>query len=116
MRVLLSLLLVIACFTGANAQTEEADAPFGLKWGQTAEQIRAMGVKLTPQKADDGSDQYTAEALPMVIEDIEGIRLNFGFAGKLWKITAISKAFQNDPYGFAAKARYSELADALSQK
>jgi len=54
--------------------------------------------------------------LPKAIHDQEITYLFFGNDNKLWRITAISSSFENDPYGNGAKSRYDELVGILSEK
>jgi hypothetical protein len=91
-------------------------APFGLTWGATRAEIGKLGVTLTPTTDQSSGERYVATNLPMVIADIETVVLDLGFGGKLYRISAISRTYENDPYGTSVRARYEELVSLLKQK
>lgn len=92
-------------------------APFGLKWGMSVADAKASGIKLSDldEKKKFGIS-YRATDLPKVLPDADFVALSFGFQDKLWRIVVIGQNVMNDPYGSGVKARYSELAAALSEK
>ena len=76
------------------------------------EDIR-KGVELTVETIEGyggKAEVYRAEKGNPVIHGV------FGNDNKLWRITAISSSFENDPYGNGAKSRYDELVGILSEK
>jgi hypothetical protein len=111
------LLFLVAGPCADRVVAQEAEAPFGLAWGRSVEDIKTLGVDLTPYKeSKDAGDSYIASKLPKSISGQESTYLSFGFNNKLWRIAAASTAFENDPYGSAAKARYAELSTVLTEK
>lgn len=112
----LFLLLVLQLLLPGRLVGSEADAPFGLTWGATAEEIKALGVELKPSEAADFGASFIASKLPRSISGQEGTVLSFGHDNRLWRVAAISVPFANDPYGIAAKERYQELVAVLGEK
>jgi len=114
----LCLLLVLQGSTSDLLAAQEVEeAPFGLTWGTTVDEIKSLGVDVKPAE-DKASfdDTYLASKLPKSISGQEVTILSFGHNNKLWRIAAVSTAYENDPYGNAAKDRYEELSTALAEK
>lgn len=111
------LLLVLHSSSSCWAAAQEVEAPFGLIWGASVDEIKSLGVDLkqAEEKASFG-DSYVATKLPKSISGQELTLLSFGHDNKLWRIIAISTPYENDPYGNAAKDRYEELSKALAEK
>jgi hypothetical protein len=76
----------------------------------------ALGVKLSPSEKKGGTKYFEAKGVPKVLADMEHVFLDFGFSGKLWKIVAISKSFEHDPYGSQVRSRYEEMLALLQDK
>ena len=101
----------------AETKTEAtAEAPFGLKWGMSEADAKAMGVTLTKMEKEGEGKQFTATGLSKVLSDTEIVFLHFGYNDKLWLVIAISKSFDNDPYGGSVRARYDDLSKLLGAK
>lgn len=117
MKALKSLAAATALFlvglSGACAQ--ENQAPFGLTWMASSEEIAALGVELTAVEVPGFGSSFTAAKVPKALSDIETIVLSFGYNDQLWRIAAISTDFENDKYGSRAKARFSELDASLTK-
>lgn len=112
------LVLLLLCFTAVAASgeaAEELEAPFGLTWGMSVGQVRALGIEITPLDDEKGAS-FSATRLPKMLSDVERVRLNFGFDDKLFKIVAASKSYENDPYGLDVRARYGQLKELLGDK
>ena len=92
------------------------EAPFGLYWGMTKEELEAAGVKLVADEDTSLGAIYYATNLPKAVSDIESVRLFLGFGGKLYKVIAASRLFENDPYGVEVRGRYGELIQVLKDK
>jgi hypothetical protein len=75
-----------------------------------------LGVALGDSQDSKYGLQRTARNVPKVLEDTETVLLFFGFNDKLWRIAAISKAFEHDQRGTQARSRFSELSNLLSQR
>lgn len=93
-----------------------AEAPFGLYWGITKEELEKAGIKLIADPDTSLGAIYSATNLPKAVSDIESVRLYLGFGGKLFKIIAASRIFPNDPYGSDVQTRYGELVKVLTDK
>jgi hypothetical protein len=113
-----AIIISLAMMTASRALAEDnrGAAPFGLQWGMSSAQARAIGVVLTEDTHKNYGITYIATKLPKIIADIQTVLLSFGFDDKLWRIVAVSKDFSNDPYGAAVQKRYDELATELSEK
>ena len=99
-----------------GAWANDSGAPFGLTWGMSTKEAADMGIKLQSAKSEDGTNTFSAQGLPRVLGDVEGVRLDFGYDDRLRKVVAASRSFPNDPYGNAVLARYAELLDILKSK
>lgn len=103
--IILSAALLFFLGASAFAQTPRQEAQFGLEWGMSSAQVRAMGVELQ-SRTDDVKDfgfSFSAIKLPKILADAEMVLLSFGFDDKLWRIATVSRSFPNDPYGNAVK-------------
>jgi hypothetical protein len=58
----------------------------------------------------------TASGLPKMLSDIRNVVVNFGFNDKLFRITATSAVFENDPRGVIVQQRYDELLTVLESR
>jgi hypothetical protein len=112
--LLIAIVLTLVFSTAGAAQ--ETEAPFGLSWGASTEQVKSLGVDLKQPDKDSFGETYSASNLPKGISDQQITFLSFGNDNKLWRIAAISTPFENDPYGNSGKNRYSELVGILSEK
>ncbi|MBX9759371.1 MAG: hypothetical protein K2Y29_11400 [Beijerinckiaceae bacterium] len=92
------------------------EAPFGLQWGATIEEVRATGVDLKEDNGKQFGLSFYATKIPKVLSDQEASYLSFGFNNKLWRVVAIGKIVDNEPFGHAVKQRYDELVEALAPK
>lgn len=115
-----NLALLLFCMmlaASASAQDRKTQkAPFGLAWGASVEQIKALGVELKNSDGREFGKTYLASRVPSVLADQEATFLSFGYDNKLWRIAAVSRQFRNDPYGASVRTRYSELSNLLEQK
>jgi hypothetical protein len=111
------LILVLQFLPPRQLKAQEAEAPFGLRWGATVDEIKSLGIELQASpSASPYGDTYMASKLPKSIAGQEATLLCFGHNNKLWRVAAISTSFDNDPYGSSAKNRYSELYAVLREK
>ena len=107
--VLLLLGLPILAARADETNPSSNPAPFGLKWGMSAADAKASGIKLSDLDEKKFGVSYRAADLPKIIPDADLVALSFGFQDKLWRIVVIGQNVMNDPYGSTVKARYSEL-------
>lgn len=110
------VLLALTSVSRAVTKDDSSAAPFGLQWGMSSAQARAIGVVLTENDHKDYGITYIATKLPKMIADVQTVVLSFGFDDKLWRVAAVSKDFPNDPYGSAVQKRCRELAAELAEK
>jgi hypothetical protein len=94
----------------------QTEAPFGLVWGQSESQVRALGVVLKEYQSKDYGKSFFATELPRALADQETAILSFGHDDKLWRIVAIGRANDRDPMGGSVKSRYNELREVLTEK
>ena len=88
-RPLLACCGSLAAFPVIGETTDHA--PFGLAWGQSAEDVEATSVKLTKMgEPGDYGVGYTATGLTAVLSDTDTVMLFFGFKNRLWRVAAIS--------------------------
>lgn len=106
----------LAALCTPSEAADGGEAPFGLVWGSSEAQVRAAGVVLTPSTDAEYGVSFSATRLPKAISDLQSVDLAFGYNDRLWRIVAVSKEFDNDPYGSAVLLRYDELVAALRKK
>jgi hypothetical protein len=114
----LRFILIGSLLTALSLPTHAADqeAPFGLSWGASTDQIRALAVELEEVPMKDFGATYSATKLPKVVSDVEYVLLSFGYDNQLWRVAALGTKFHNDPSGVSVRARYNELAAVLDEK
>lgn len=111
------LVLVFSVFSGPFAAAlAESEAPFGLSWGVSVEQLKDSGVKLQLRLPDNSGVRFAAANLPKALSDLGEAILSFGNDDKLHKVEAISEDVTNDPAGTRLKGRYAALSRALTAK
>ena len=111
--LLLIALLNVFVLSPAVAQD---DAPFGLTWGMSVEQLREAGVRLRALQADETGTRYSTGDLPKMLADLDEVVLSFGRNNKLYRVEAVSRDFLHDIDGSRVKARYEALSRALAAK
>ncbi|CAO4148949.1 hypothetical protein [Methylorubrum extorquens] len=92
------------------------NAPFGLHWSATKEEIEKAQITLTPQKGDAFGATFRASGLPKVLADTENVYLSFGYDNKLWRIVATSKTWHNDKNGSQSLDRFNKLSGLLEER
>ena len=116
-RLVTSVVVVgLYLMAGSALAEQQTQAPFGLSWGASTSEVRALGVDLKPMPDDETGKRFIATSLPKVLADIEMVVLQFGYRDRLWRVAAVSKSYENDPYGSAILARYDELSGLLASK
>lgn len=110
------IVAILALLSLGQSLASADEAPFGLIWGASVEDVRSSGVDLKDFPSSDFGRSYVATKLTKALSDQETTLLSFGLDNKLWRIVALSRPFQNDPYGNSVKSRYQELSDVLSSK
>lgn len=110
----LAALAALSVTFNAHAQ-EDSIGPFGLPWMVTADEIKQLGVSLTPFPNDAFGASFSATNLPKALSDLEMVVLSFGFDDSLWRVAALGTENANDKYGHQGKARYNQLKGSLSK-
>lgn len=111
----------VAVFAAARADepapVPDKRAPFGLTWGMSSAEVKALGVVLTEIT---GHMQYgrsfTASNLERVPGDVDAVVLTFGFRDRLVRINALGQAEEGDPRGDRLLQRYNELRGLLADR
>jgi hypothetical protein len=116
LRYAATFLIAVITIVGSQPARSQSEAPFGLTWGVSADDLRAIGVDLRELPEKTFGISYAASKLPKVLADQEATLLSFGFDNKLWRVIGLGKQVENDPYGAAVKERYQELLGLLAEK
>ena len=116
MRTITALLMMMTVTGTPSAQPAQGEAPLGLIWGMSFQQVQALGISLSASSDQSFGKSYSATNLPKVIGDAELVLLAFGHDDKLWRIAMAGASVKNDPYGSSVKRRYEELSGALAEK
>jgi hypothetical protein len=95
---------------------EDREAPFGLKWGMSSNDVITTGVTLSAAPEGNDGIEFIAMDLNKTLSDIDIVVLGFGFDDRLWRVTALGRAHFCDPHGFSVRQRYEELATILNSK
>ena len=118
MRFIFSPLLFLIAVLSApfSPALAETDAPFGLTWGASVEDLKGAGVRLQQRVSDQSGVRFAARDLPKALSDLGEAILSFGKNNMLHKVEAIGEDITNDPDGARLKLRYAALARALAGK
>lgn len=92
------------------------EAPFGLVWLASSEEIRRLGVDFDSQARNQFGDSYVTRYLPKDVPDMHYAVLSFGFDDRLVRVTAIGREYAQDRDGSTVLQRYEELGKVLSEK
>jgi hypothetical protein len=93
------------------------EAPFGLQWLESKQDLAEMGISLkTPIAATDFGESYVVSRLPKELPDFEYAVLSFGYNDRLIRILAVGTGFVHDEDGSRIKPRYEELERSLEKK
>jgi len=93
-----------------------SDAPFGLKWQMTKNELIKIGVMLNKKDSKSSATRYSAKNLPKNMNDTDDVSMIIDDEFGLVKITWISKNITNDAFGTQGKSKYDELKEGLTKK
>jgi len=93
-----------------------SDAPFGLKWGMSSEDLKANGVKIEYKDSKNTTTRYLATNLPKTMNNTDVLSLYIDSKHGLVKITWFSTDITDDAYGNKGKIKYTELKELLTNK
>ena len=105
-----------ASATTENIITKYGEAPFGLAWGGTYNQIKSLGVGLVHTEIKDSPNSFFATTLPKDLPGFNQVIVSFGENNLLWKITAYSDLFDDTPNAEKALEMYHKYYRLLEQK
>lgn len=99
-----------------NIVTKYGEAPFGLAWGGTYNQIKSLGIGLVHTEVKDSPNSFFATTLPKNLPGFNQVIVSFGENNLLWKITAYSDLFDDTPSAEKALEMYHKYYRLLEQK
>lgn len=100
-----------------KALTNSAEAaPFGLIWGASEQEIKNLGVTLTPTGEKDYMNNYSATNLPNGLQAFRNVALTFGVDNSLWRIVAYGNFINDDSSASGVLSQYRKYFKLLSQK
>lgn len=99
-----------------DTTTKYGEAPFGLSWGATYNQTKALGVDLTKVERKDSVNNFIVTKLPKPISDFRQIIVSFGENNSLWRLSAYGKLISDDPATSKALHLYKKYYDLLQRK
>ena len=116
-QVLILLIFPILQLSAQVMDNGSGQAPFGLGWGMSTENVMAQNIKLDDLTNNkEFGATYQASNLQKTLLDARLVGLSFGYNNKLWRVIVFGEKIENDPYGAKVKERYTQLAAALSDK
>lgn len=93
------------------------EAPFGLTWGLSKEEVEQTGVVLAPTALKDYENSFDASNLHTNSKEFSTVTLVFGDDNRLWRILARSKFITGDmPSGEKMLRQYHRFYNLLQQK
>lgn len=99
-----------------NITTKYGDAPFGLPWGGTYNQVKSLGVTLVRHDIKDLPNSFWATTLPKTLPYLNQVIISFGENNLLWKITAYSNMLDDTPSASNILQIYHKYYKLLEQK
>lgn len=100
----------------SQIKSAEIEAPLGLQWGASVEDLSAQGINLKKLASEDFGASFIAENISKSLTDQSVSMLSFGYNNKLWRLLMASRDFANDPHGNAVQSRYNKLLQSLTEK
>jgi len=76
--------------------TKYGEAPFGLSWGATYNQTRALGVTMEKIERRDAPNSFIVSKLPKPLPDFREVIISLGEDNSLWRLTAYGKYIEDD--------------------
>ena len=110
-----TLLISIALIFALPCIASE-DAPFGLKWGVSVDDLRNQGIELQKGPAKGRVEIFTAKSLPKNLSMAESYGLVFDQEFGLQKIGMLSEDITDDAFGSKGKEMYDDIKSKLKNK
>ncbi len=92
------------------------DAPFGLTWGASYEEVKQTGVNLTPVMLKDYLKNYSATNLQKKVSTFREVILTFGIEDELWRILAYGNFIEDTPSAEKVMDVYNQYYSLLEKK
>lgn len=108
------LVAILICSFSSFIYAE--DAPFGLTWGSSPQDITSLNITLKKESTDKNISTYSTSSLPKNISIAGQYLLIFDDEAQLQKIVMVSKDITGDPYGRNGKEIYEKIKNGLTKK
>lgn len=92
------------------------DAPLGLTWGMSVEEIESTGAKLGAPSVSDGMSAFPVLDIPNRLADFPNVTIFFSEDYGLVRVLLVSKVVRNDPFGREVKNLYNNYKEILQDK
>lgn len=100
-----------------NAQQMYGEAPLGLTWGASQQEIEQSGVILTPTELKDYTHCFKATNLPESNKEFASVIVVFGDDNKLWRVLVRTQFITGDSAnGTKTLKQYNRFYDLLAKK
>ena len=96
--------------------TEYGEAPFGLSWGATYNQTKALGVDLKKVERKDSVNDFIVTKLPKPLADFRQVIVSFGEDTSLWRLSAYGKLIDDNASASKALHLYRKYYGLLERK
>ena len=96
--------------------TEYSEAPFGLSWGATYNQTKALGVDLKKVERKDSVNDFIVTKLPKPLADFRQVIVSFGEDNSLWRLSAYGKLIDDNASASKALHLYRKYYGLLERK
>ena len=98
-----------------DTTTKYGEAPFGLSWGATYNQTKALGVDMERVERKDSVNDFIVTKLPKPIADFRQVIVSFGENNSLWRLTAYGR-LNDDASASKALHLYRKYYGLLERK
>lgn len=99
-----------------KTSTIYGEAPFGLSWGATYDQIKALGVQMQKVTREDSVNDFMITQLPKPLSDFRQVIISFGENNSLWRINAYGDLIDDDASASKVLRLYRKYYKLLEQK
>lgn len=108
------LIVVLALFNMTGIAMAN-DAPFGLNWGMTEEELKDKGVQLVLLEEDSHFKHFKTESLPQNISIAEAYSISLSKNYGLQHVSMVYR-ISDDVYGRDGKKLYDRIKESLIEK
>ncbi len=99
-----------------DTTTKYGEAPFGLSWGATYNQTKALGVDMERIARKDSVNDFVVTKLPKPIADFRQVIVSFGENNSLWRLSAYGRLLDDDASASKALHLYRKYYGLLARK